>query len=286
MQYLTLNNGVKMPILGFGTFQIPPEQTKQAVLDAIDVGYRLIDTAQFYGNEKEIGEAISECGVEREELFITTKVWINNYGYEKCLDSIEKSFEKLGVDYIDLVLIHQPFSDYYGAYRALEDLYEAGLVKAIGVSNFAPDRLTDICLFGRKVIPQINQVEVNPFNAQYLQQAYMENNGVQMQAWAPFAQGKNNIFSNETLINIGKKQGGKTPAQVILRWLVERSIVALAKTTDRKRMAENIDIFDFALDEEDMMKIMELDENESLFFNHQSPEVVERFNDIFLYDEK
>ena len=280
MQYLTLNNGIKMPILGFGTYLIPPEETKQAVLDAIDVGYRLIDTAQYYKNEKEVGEAIKECGIGREELFITTKVWISNFGYEECLDSMKESFEKLGLDYIDLVLIHQPFSDYYGAYRALEDLYESGLIKAIGVSNFYPDRLTDMCLFNRKVIPQINQVETNPFNAQYAAQANMEKNGVQMQAWAPFGQGKNGMFENETLIKIGEKNGGKTPAQVILRWLVERSVIVLAKSTHKERMAENLNIFDFALDEEDMMEIMELDNGETLFFNHQNPEVVEWFDDI------
>lgn len=269
-----------MPILGFGTYLIPPEETKQAVLDAIDVGYRLIDTAQYYKNEKEVGEAIKECGIGREELFITTKVWISNFGYEECLDSMNESFEKLGLDYIDLVLIHQPFSDYYGAYRALEDLYESGLIKAIGVSNFYPDRLTDMCLFNRKVIPQINQVETNPFNAQYAAQANMEKNGVQMQAWAPFGQGKNGMFENETLIKIGEKNGGKTSAQVILRWLVERSVIVLAKSTHKERMAENLNIFDFALDEEDMMEIMELDNGETLFFNHQNPEVVERFDDI------
>ncbi len=194
MQYLILNNGIKMPILGFGTYQIPPEETKHAVLDAIDVGYRLIDTAQAYQNEKEVGEAISECGVPRDELFITTKVWIENYGYENCKSSVLESLEKLGLDYIDLVLLHQPFSDYYGAYRALEELYEEGLVKSIGVSNFYPDRLSDICLFGRRVIPAVNQVETNPFNAQYLAQTNMEKNGVQMSAWAPFAEGREGIF--------------------------------------------------------------------------------------------
>ena len=269
-----------MPILGFGTYQIPPEETKQAILDAIDVGYRLIDTAQFYNNELEVGKAIEESNVEREELFITTKVWISNYGYEECLDSVNDSLEKLGLDYIDLVLIHQPFSDYYGAYRALEDLYDAGFIKAIGVTNFYPDRLTDICLFKRRIIPQINQVEVNPFNAQYLAQANMENNGVQMQAYSPFCQGKRDIFKNETLIKIGDKNGGKTPAQVILRWLVERSIIALAKTTDKDRMSENIDIFDFALDEEDMLEIMNLNEGGTSSFNHQNPETVERFYEI------
>ena len=277
MQYLTLNNGIKMPVLGFGVYQIPPEKTKQAVLDAIEAGYRLIDTAQMYQNETEVGEAIGECGVSREELFITTKVWVGNYGYDNCRASVLKSLERLGLDYIDLVLLPQPFSDYYGAYKALEELYEEGLVKSIGVSNFYPDRLTDICLFGRKVIPAINQVEANPFNAQYAAQANMEKNGVQMQAWAPFAEGKNDIFDNEILVKIAEKNN-KTPAQVILRWLVERSIVVLFKSVKKERMVENIDIFDFALDDEDMFEIMSLDKSESMFHDYRNPEVVEWFD--------
>lgn len=279
MQYLTLNNGIKMPILGFGVYQIPPEDTEQAVLDAISAGYRLIDTAQSYFNEKEVGEAIGKCGVPREELFITTKVWIENYGYDKCKSSVLESLEKLGLDYIDLVLLHQPFADYYGAYKALEELYEDGIIKAIGVSNFYPDRLTDICLFGRKIIPAINQVEINPFNAQYPAQANMEKKGVQISAWAPFGEGKDNIFTNDTLVGIGEKHN-KTVAQVILRWLLQRSIVVLSKSTHKERMEENIDVFDFVLDEEDMLEIMNLDKSESLFFNHQDPEVVELFNDL------
>ncbi len=279
MQYLTLNNDVKMPILGFGVYQIPPEETKQAVLDAIDVGYRSIDTAQSYFNEKQVGEAIAECGVLREELFITTKVWIENYGYDKCRASVLESLEKLGLEYIDLVLLHQPFSDYYGAYRALEDLYEEGLIKSIGVSNFYPDRLADICLFGRKVIPAINQVETNPLNAQYAAQANMEKNGVQIAAWAPFGEGMQGMFTNETLARIGKKHN-KSVAQVILRWLIERSVVVLCKSTHKERMAENIDVFDFALDEEDMLEIMELDTSSSLFFDHADPEIVEWFDEM------
>ena len=279
MQYLTLNNGVKMPILGFGVYQIPQEQTKQAVLDAIDVGYRSIDTAQSYFNEKEVGEAIRECGISREELFITTKVWIDNYGYDKCRASVFKSLEKMGLDYIDMVLLHQPFSDYYEAYRALEDLYEEGLIRAIGVSNFYPDRLTDICLFERKVIPAVNQVETNPFNAQYEAQANMEKNGVQIAAWAPFGEGKQGMFSNETLVKIGEKHK-KTAAQVILRWLIERSVVVLCKSTHRKRMAENFDVFDFVLDEDDMGQIMKLDQSSSLFFDHTEPEMVEWFDEM------
>ena len=279
MQYLTLNNGVKMPILGFGVYQIPPEETKQAVLDAIDMGYRSIDTAQSYFNERQVGEAIAECGVPREELFITTKVWIENYGYDKCRASVLESLEKLGLEYIDLVLLHQPFSDYYGAYRALEDLYEEGLLRAIGVSNFYPDRLADICLFGRKIIPAINQVETNPLNAQYVAQANMEKNGVQIAAWAPFGEGMHGMFTNEALARIGKKYN-KSVAQVILRWLIERSVVVLCKSTHKERMAENIDVFDFALDEEDMLEIMKLDKSSSLFFDHADPEIVEWFDEM------
>ena len=224
MEYVTLNNGVKMPILGFGVYQIPQEETKQAVLDAIDVGYRLIDTAQSYFNEKQVGEAISECEIPREELFITTKIWIENYGYEKCKASVYESLEKLGLDYIDLVLLHQPFADYYGAYRALEELYKEGLIKAIGVSNFYPDRLTDICLFEREIIPAVNQVETNPFNAQYDAQTNMEKHGVQISAWAPFGEGMQGMFTNETLVKIGEKYN-KTAAQAILRWLIQRGVV-------------------------------------------------------------
>lgn len=279
MQYLTLNNGVKMPILGFGVYQIPQEETKQAVLDAIDVGYRSIDTAQSYFNEKEVGEAIAECGVPRDELFITTKVWIDNYGYDKCRASVLQSLEKMGLNYIDLVLLHQPFSDYYGAYRALEDLYEEGIVKSIGVSNFYPDRLTDICLFGRKIIPQINQVETNPFNAQFSAQANMEKNGVQIAAWAPFGEGMQGMFTHETLVKIGEKYN-KSVAQVILRWLIQRSIVVLCKSTHRERMEENINVFDFVLDEEDMIEIMELDKSSSMFFDHADPEMVEWFDEM------
>ena len=227
MDYVTLNNGVKMPILGFGVYQIPQEETKQAVLDAIDVGYRSIDTAQSYFNEKEVGEAIAECDVPREELFITTKIWIENYGYEKCKASVFESLKKLGLDYIDLILLHQPFADYYGAYRALGELYEEGLIKAIGVSNFYPDRLADICLFERKVIPAINQVETNPLNAQYKAQENMKKHGVQIAAWAPFGEGMQGMFTNETLFKIGEKYD-KSVAQVILRWLIQRRVVVLS----------------------------------------------------------
>jgi len=279
MQHVTLNNDVEMPILGFGVYQIPQEETKQAVLDAIDVGYRSIDTAQSYFNEKEVGEAIAECDVPREDLFITTKVWIENYGYEKCKASVLESMEKLGLDYIDLVLLHQPFADYYGAYRALEELYEEGLIKAIGVSNFYPDRLSDICLFERKVIPAINQVETNPLNAQYEAQENMKKHGVQIAAWAPFGEGMQGMFTNETLVKIGEKYD-KTAAQVILRWLIQRKVVVLCKSTHKERMAENFNVFDFELSDEDMDEIKSLDTSSSLFFDHTDPEMVEWFDEM------
>lgn len=275
MDYVTLNNGVKMPILGFGVFQIPKEETKQAVLYAIQVGYRSIDTAQAYFNEEEVGQAIQECGIPREELFITTKVWIDNYGYEKTTASVHESMKKLKIDYIDLILLHQPFSDYYGSYRALEDLYAQKKVRAIGVSNFYPDRLSDICAFNQ-VIPQVNQVEVNPFHQQVDAQSNMIKNNVQIEAWAPFGEGKNDIFVNKTLETIAKKYG-KSIAQVILRWLIQRNVVTLAKSVHKERMKENIDIFDFVLSDDEMYTISTLDTKESLFFNHQTPEAVDMF---------
>ena len=279
MKYVKLNNGVEMPILGFGVYQIPKEETKRCVLDAIKVGYRSIDTAQSYFNEEEVGEAISECGVPRNELFITTKVWIDNYGYDNCKKSVEESLKKLRTDYIDLVLLHQPFGDYYGAYRALEDLYEEGKIRAIGVSNFYPDRLSDICLFERKVIPAVNQVETNPINAQYLAQENMEKYGVHIEAWAPFGEGRNGLFTNEVLVNIGKKYH-KSSAQVILRWLIQRGVIIACKSTHIERMRENFNVFDFELSNEDMEEIKKLNTNDSLFFNHQDPKMVEWFDNI------
>ena len=279
MEYVKLNNGIEMPILGFGVYQIPKEETKRCVLDAIKVGFRAIDTAQSYFNEAEVGEAISECGVPREELFITTKVWIDNYGYENCKKSVMESLKKLKTDYIDLVLLHQPFSDYYGAYRALEDLYEEGKIKAIGVSNFYPDRLSDICLFGRKVIPAVNQVETNPLNAQVLAQENMEKYGVKMEAWAPFGEGRNGLFTNEVLVSIGKKYN-KSSAQVMLRWLIQRKVIIACKSTHIERMKENFNVFDFELSESDMKEISKLDTSNSLFFNHQDPTMVEWFDKI------
>lgn len=281
MEYVELNNGIKMPKVGFGVYQISKEDCERVVIDAIKVGYRLFDTAQSYFNEEEVGnaieKAIEEKLVKREELFITSKVWIDNYGYEKCKESVLESMRKLKVNYLDLMLLHQPFADYYGAYKALEDLYKEGKLKAIGVSNFYPDRLTDICLFEREIIPQVNQVEVNVFNAQFDAQVNMEKHKVQIEAWAPFAEGRNNMFSNETLMEIGKKYN-KSVAQVILRWLTQRNVVALSKSTQIGRMEENFNIFDFELSKEDMEKIVELNTNTSCFFSHYDPNMVEWFD--------
>lgn len=284
MEYVKLNNGVEMPILGFGVYQIPREETKRCVLDAINAGFRAIDTAQSYFNEAEVGDAIKESGIPREEFFITTKIWIDNYGYEKCKASVEESLKKLKTDYIDLVLLHQPFSDYYGAYRALEELYEEGKIRAIGVSNFYPDRLADMCLFGRKVVPAVNQVETNPLNQQVKAQENMEKYGVHIEAWAPFGEGKNNMFSNPTLVEIGKKYN-KSAAQVILRWLIQRGVIIACKSTHKERMEENFKVFDFELSNEDMEAIKALDTSDSLFFNHQDPSMVEWF-DKMVYERR
>ena len=279
MEYVKLNNGVEMPFISFGVYLIPKEDTKRCVLDAIKSGYRGIDTAQSYFNESEVGDAIVECGVPREELFIITKIWIDHYGYEECKASVEESLRKLKTDYLDLCLLHQPFSDYYGAYRALEELYAEGKIKAIGVSNFYPDRLTDICMFDRKVIPAVNQVEVNPYNAQWFAQENMEKHGVKMEAWAPFGEGRNNLFTNEILVSIGKKYN-KSSAQVMLRWLIQRGVIVACKSTHIERMQENINVFDFELTEEDMNSIKTLDTSNSLFFSHNDPSMVEWFDKI------
>lgn len=274
MEFVTLNNGIKMPKVGFGVYQIKDqEQCKQAVLDAIDAGYRLIDTAQSYGNEEAVGKAIKETSIPRNELFITTKVWVSNYGYEKAKASIEESLKKMQLDYIDLVLLHQPFNDYYGAYKALEDLYKDGKIKAIGVSNFYPDRLVDLAIFS-DIKPAVNQVEVNVFHQQIIAQTYNEKYNVQMEAWAPFAEGRNDMFANSELKAIGDKYG-KSIAQVILRWLVQRGIVPLAKSVKKERMQENIDIFDFELSDEDMAVITKMDKKESSFFDHYDAATVE-----------
>lgn len=279
MKTFKLNNGVEIPVLGFGVFQIPQEQTKQAVLDAIEVGYRHIDTAQSYFNEEEVGDAIAETIVPREDLFITTKVWLSNHGYENTKTSIKISLEKMKLDYLDLVLLHQPFGDVFGSYKALVDLQKEGKIRAIGVSNFNELRLADIIAF-QDTVPQINQIEINPFHQREedLQNALSRGN-VQLEAWAPFAEGKNGIFKNEILLAVGKKYG-KSPAQVILRWLYERGIVSLAKSVKKDRMKQNIDIFNFSLTSEDKEQIGTLQTSGSQFFDHDDPKTVDFFEKL------
>ena len=278
MEYVTLNNGLKMPILGFGVFQIPKEDTERCVLDAIEVGYRLFDTAQSYGNERAVGNAIKASGLDRSEFFITTKLWISEMGYEKAKKSIEGSLERLQMDYLDLLLIHQPFGDYYGTYRAMEELYHEGKLKAIGVSNFYSDRLIDLIKFN-KVIPMVNQVETHPFHQQVEANEIMKKYGVQIQAWAPFAEGKNDLFGNETLVEIGKKYN-KSAAQVTLRYLIQRGVSVLPKSVKKERMQQNFEVFDFELSQEDMDNILKLDQPVSSFFDHADPAMVERLTGL------
>lgn len=278
MEYVTLNNGVKMPILGFGVFQVADGQdTEEAVYNAIKAGYRLIDTAQAYGNEEAVGKAIKRSGVPREELFITTKVWISHVTYEKTKEAFQESLNKLGLDYIDLYLIHQPYNDVYGAWRAMTELYKEGKIRAIGVSNFYPDRVVDFAL-NNEVVPAVNQIETHPFNQQVEAQEVMKEYGVQIESWGPFAEGKNGLFTNEILTEIGKKYS-KSVAQVVLRWLIQRGVVVIPKSVKPERMAENIDVFDFQLSNEDMEKIAELDTKESLFFSHRDPAMVKWLNE-------
>ncbi|ALQ39794.1 2,5-diketo-D-gluconic acid reductase [Fusobacterium hwasookii ChDC F174] len=273
MKYVKLLNGVEMPILGFGVYQIPDlEECERVVLEAIEVGYRSIDTAQVYGNEEAVGNAIKKSGVDRKEFFVTTKVWISNSGYEKAKASIEESLKKLQTDYIDLLLIHQPFGDYYGTYRAMEEYYKAGKLRAIGVSNFYPDRFVDIVNFV-EIKPMINQVETHVFNQQIIPQEIMKEYGTQIESWGPFAEGKNNLFTNEILVEIGKKYD-KTAAQVALRYLIQRDIVVIPKTVKKDRMIQNFSVFDFELSEDDMKEILKLDKKESLFLSHFDPETV------------
>ena len=275
MDYVTLNNGVQMPQLGFGTYQIrDAAECEQAVLDAIDVGYRLIDTAASYGNEEAVGNAVRHCGLRRHELFITTKLWISDTSYEGAKRGFQRSMERLGLDYLDLYLIHQPLNDCYGAWRAMTELYKTGKVRAIGVCSFYPDRLADLIAFN-EVAPAVNQVECNVFFQQHKAQAYMRSKGVQMQSWAPFAEGHNDLFHNETLQAIGAKDG-KSVAQVVLRWQLQRGIVCIPKSTRRERMEQNFRVFDFTLSQEDMDAIAALDTNTSSFFDHRDPAVVER----------
>lgn len=274
MEYVTLNNGIKMPVLGYGVFQVGNEECERCVLDAIDAGYRLIDTAQSYGNEEAVGNAVRKCNVPREELFITTKVWITNGGYEKAKASLQESLRRLQGEYIDLVLIHQPFNDYYGTYRAMEEAYKEGWIRAIGVSNFYPDRLVDLCNFV-EVKPAVNQVETHVFQQQVKAHEYMEKYGVQHESWGPFAEGRNDFFSNTVLTQIGKKYN-KSVAQTALRFLIQSGVVVITKSARKERMIENMDVFDFVLSDDDMAAIRVLDKKESLFFSHYDPATVER----------
>lgn len=278
MQYVTLHNGVKMPQIGYGVFQVGHEECERCVLDAIRVGYRAIDTAQSYGNEEAVGSAVKKCGVPRQELFLTTKVWISNAGYEKARASIDKSLQNLQTDYLDLLLIHQPFGDYYGTYRAMEEAYKAGKLRAIGVSNFYPDRLIDLCQFAQ-VTPAVNQVETHVFQQQKTAHAYMKKYGVQHESWGPFAEGRKDFFTNPVLTAIGA-QYGKSAAQTALRFLIQSDVVVIPKTTHRERMEQNLQVFDFTLREEDMEAIRQLDEGESLFFSHYDPATVEMLTNM------
>lgn len=275
MEYKVLSNGVKIPKLGYGVYQVTKDECERCVLDALKVGYRLIDTAQSYFNEEEVGSAIKKSGIPREEIFLTTKVWIENYGYESCKASIDESMRKLQTDYIDLMLLHQPFADYYGAWRALEEYYEAGKIKAIGVSNFYPDRLVDLASF-TKIPPMVNQVETHVFNQQVEANTWMQKYNIVQEAWAPFAEGRQDTFANEVLREIGRKYG-KTTAQVMLRWNSERGVIVLPKSTHKERIEENFNVFDFTLSEEDMNKIAALDTKTSAFFSHYDPNMVEWF---------
>ena len=277
-QTVTLNNGARMPMLGYGVYQVSNAECERCVLDAISVGYRAIDTAQSYGNEEAVGSAVQKCGVPRDELFLTTKVWISNAGYEAAKDSIDRSLQKLGTDYIDLLLIHQPFGDYYGTYRAMEEAYKAGKLRAIGVSNFYPDRLIDLCQFV-EVTPAVNQVETHVFQQQKTAHEYMEKYGVQHESWGPFAEGRKDFFSNPVLTEIGRKYG-KSSAQTALRFLLQSNVVVIPKSTHKERMAQNIDVFDFTLSEADMEAIRKLDEGESLFFSHYDPATVEMLTNM------
>lgn len=278
MDYVTLKGGVKMPQLGYGVFQVPGKDCTRCVLDAISVGYRAIDTAQSYGNEEAVGKAVAGCGLARGELFLTTKIWMSNACYEKAAASIDKSLKNLQSDYIDLMLIHQPFGDYYGAYRAMKEALKAGKLRAIGVSNFYPDRLIDLCQFA-EITPAVNQVETHVFQQQRLAHKYMEKYGVQHEAWAPFAEGKNGFFTNPVLAEIGEKHG-KSLAQVALRFMLQSNVVVIPKSTHKERMRQNLDVFDFTLSDEEMDAIRALDTGKSLFFDHYAPETVEMLTEM------
>lgn len=273
MEFVALNNGVKMPILGFGVFQIPdPELCEKTVIEAINVGYRLIDTAASYMNESAVGNAIKNCGVERSDLFITSKLWVQDHGYENTKVAFERSLNKLQLDYLDLFLIHQPYGDVFGSWRAMEELYEAGKIRAIGVSNFLPYKLLDLMLFN-KIPPTVNQIETHPFNQQIEAASFLNEHKVQVESWAPFAEGKNDIFNNELLASLASKYN-KSIAQIILRWMIQRNIVVIPKTITKERMVENFNVFDFNISIDDMELIKTLDTNTSLFFDHRNPEII------------
>lgn len=283
METVKLNNGVEMPILGFGVFQVTDlAECERSVVEAIETGYRLIDTAQSYMNEEAVGKAITRSGVPREDLFITTKLWMQSNGYDGAMQNFEKSLKKLKLDYLDLYLIHQPFGDVYGEWRAMEELYKEGRIRAIGVSNFHPDRLVDLIVHN-EVVPAVNQVETHPFHQQIEAQQIMIDNNVQIESWGPFAEGKNDIFNNELLKSIGAKYD-KSIAQVILRWLTQRGIVAIPKSVRKERMAENLDSLDFKLSAEEMEKIKTLDTNVSSFFDHRDPKMVKWLGERKLND--
>ena len=274
MQTVTLNNGVEMPILGFGVYQIPPGQTEQAVADALEVGYRHIDTAAAYGNEEAVGHAVAKSGIPREELFVTTKMWVQDEGEDNAKRLFEQSRKKLAVEYVDLYLIHQPFGDYYSSWRAMQDLHEAGLIRAIGVSNFHPDRLVDL-IDHNQVVPAVNQIETHPFFQRQADHDLMRSRGVQQESWGPFAEGRNNLFGDPTLSEIAAATG-RSVAQVVLRWLIQRGIVVIPKSVRRERMAENFRVFDFELSAEQMDRIAALDTGRSAFFDHRDPTIVSR----------
>lgn len=277
MKKITLNNGVEMPILGFGVFQIPDNETEKAVVDAIETGYRLIDTAASYRNEKAVGNAIKKSGIPRENLFITTKLWVQDAGYEKTKAAFQKSLDLLQLDYLDLYLIHQPFGDVYGSWKAMQELYNAGKIKAIGVANFQPDRVIDLTV-NSGFTPAVNQIETHPFHQQLEAQNFLQDNNIQIQSWGPFAEGKNNIFQNEVLATIGAKYN-KSIAQVILRWLTQRGVVVIPKSVRKERMVENFNVFDFELSIEDMELIQSLDTKTSQFFDHRDPNMVKALSE-------
>ena len=284
METVKLNNGVEMPILGFGVFQVPDlAECERSVLDAIDTGYRLIDTAAAYQNEEAVGNAIKKSGLAREELFITTKLWIQSNGYQDTKKAFEVSLEKLQLDYLDLYLIHQPFGDVYGAWRAMQELYKEGKIRAIGVSNFQPDRLIDLIIHN-EIVPAVNQIETHPFHQQIQTQLFLEENNVQIQSWGPFAEGKNGLFQNELLASIGQKYN-KTIAQVVVRWLTQRGVIAIPKSVRKERMAENLNIFDSQLSAQDMDAIKSLDTNVSSFFDHRDPNMAKWLGERKLDDK-